>query len=143
MTFAPSNEPTEKTGPYQSTTEFILSHLGKKRYKPTLLFKRGDCVGGHKVNLIDIFPLIISNGWGSPDAKRATKVSKSGILRHYCQLSLPQMQQPQFLLVLCTIWQRMESFTKCVISCRSNFKSSPLADELSLLTQSQVTRAAK
>ena len=58
MTFAPSNEPTEATGPYQSTTEFILSHLGKKGHKPTLLFKRGDCVGGHKVNLIDLFPLI-------------------------------------------------------------------------------------
>ena len=53
------------------------------------------------------------------------------------------MQQPQFLLVLCTMWQRMESFTKCIISCRSNLKSSTLADELSLLTQSQVTRAAK
>ena len=53
------------------------------------------------------------------------------------------MQQPQFLLVLCTMWQKMESFTKCVISCRSNFKSSTLADELSLLTQSEVTRATK
>ena len=30
MTFAPSNEPTQTTGPYQSTTEFILSHLGGK-----------------------------------------------------------------------------------------------------------------
>ena len=41
------------------------------------------------------------------------------------------------------MWQRIESFQKCIISCRSSIKSSTLADELSLLTESQVTRAAK
>ena len=89
----------------------------KKGHKPTILFKRGDCIGGHKVNLIDLFSLIFPYGWGDPDAKRATKVSKSGVLRYYCLISLSQMQQSQFLLVLCTMWQRMESFTKCMISC--------------------------
>ena len=74
MTFAPSNEPTEATGPYRNNTEFILSYLGKKGHKPTPLFKRGDCVGGHKVDLIDLFPLIFPYGWGGPDAKRSTKV---------------------------------------------------------------------
>ena len=143
MTFAPSNEPTQTTGPFQSNKEFILSYLGKNGTKPTLLLKRGDCIGGHKVNLIDLFPLIFPYGWGGPDEKHATKVSKSAVLRHYCRISLPQMQQPQFLLVLCSMWQRMESFTKCTISCRSNFKSSTLADELSLLTQAEVGRAAR
>ena len=36
----------------------------------------------------------------------------------------------------------MESFNKCIISCKFNFKSSTLADEL-LLTQAQVERAAR
>ena len=85
------------------------------------------------MNLIDIFPLIFPYGWGGPDQKRGTKVSKSGVSRHYCLVALPQMQQPQFLLVLCSMWQRLESFTKCIISCKSNFKSSTLADKLSLL----------
>ena len=62
-----------------------------KGHKPTLLFKRGDCVGGHKVNLIDIFPLIFPYGWDGPDVKRATKVFKSGILCHCCRISLRQM----------------------------------------------------
>ncbi len=88
------------------------------------------------MDLIELFPLIFPYGWGGPDAKRSTKVSKSCVLRHYFRIALPQMQQSQFLLVLCTMWKKMESFTKCVISCRSNFKSSILADELSLLTQS-------
>ena len=94
-------------------------------------------------DLIELFPLIFPYGWGGPDAKRSTKVSKSAVLHHYCRIALPQVQHPQFLLVLCTMWQQMESFTKCIISCRSNIKSSTLADELSLLTQSQVTSAAK
>ena len=46
MTYAPSNEPTDTINPYQSTIKIILSHLGKKWLKPTLLFKRGDCIGG-------------------------------------------------------------------------------------------------
>ena len=52
MTFAASNEPTSATGPYQSNKEFILSQLGEKGKEPTLLLKRGDNVGGHKVNLM-------------------------------------------------------------------------------------------
>ena len=141
MTFASSNEPTEETGPYKSNKDFIFSYLAGE--KPTLLFRNGDCVGGHTVNLVDIFPLIFPYGSGGPDEKRTTTVSKSAALRHYVRIALPQMQQPQFLLVLCSMWQRMESFTKCIINCRSKFKDSTLADSLSQLTQNQVQRAAK
>ena len=116
---------------------------GKKGLKPTLLFKRVDCIGGHEMDLIDLFPLIFPYGWGGPNALRSTKVSKGAVLRQYCRIALPQMQQPQFLLVLCTMWQRIEFFQKCIINCRSSIKSSTLADELSLITESQITRAAK
>ena len=77
------------------------------------------------------------------DEKRGIKIGKSALLRHYCRIALPQMQQSQFLLVLCSMWQRLESFTKRIISCKSNFKSSTLADELSLLTQGEIERAAR
>ena len=82
MTFASSNEPTGETGPYQSNTEFILSQLDEKGKEPTLLFEKGDNVRGHKVNLIDLFPLIFPYGWGGPDQIRRTKLSKGGVLRH-------------------------------------------------------------
>ena len=94
------------------------------------------------VNLINLFPLMFPHGWGDPDDKRATKVSKSASFCHYCCISLPQIQQPQFLLVLCSMWQRIEYFIKCIISCRSHFKSSTLADELSMITQAEVGRAS-
>ena len=53
------------------------------------------------------------------------------------------MHQPQFLLVLCSMWQRMESFTKCIINCKSSFKLSTVADYLSVLSQKEVETAAK
>ena len=87
MTFAPRNEPSESTGPCKSEEEFIFSHL--KGQKPTLLFRRGDYIGGHKISLIDLFPLNFPFGWGGPEERRATKISKSAVLQHYCMISLP------------------------------------------------------
>ena len=53
--FAVRKDPSESTGPFQSEKQFILSKL--KGDKPTLLFKNGDYIGGHKVNLVYLFPL--------------------------------------------------------------------------------------
>jgi len=141
MTFSARKDPSENTGPFNSGKELILSYLKGK--KPTLLFRNGDNIGGHEVKLIELFPLIFPFGWGGTDEYRATKVSKSEVLRHYSRIALPQMQQSQFLLVLYSMWQRMESFKKCIVSCKSDFKSSALANALSQLTQNQVEEAAK
>ena len=141
MTYASRNEPSETTGPYKSEEEFIFSHL--KGEKPTLLFRRGDFIGGHNIDLVDLFPLIFPYGWGGLNEKRATKVSRSAMLRHYCKLSLPQMQKPQFLLVICGMWQRLESFRKCIVNCKSRFKSSTVADCLSVLSQKDIENALK
>ena len=93
--------------------------------------------------MIDLFPLTFPYGMGGPDEIRDTSVSPSAVLRHYSRIALPQMQHPQFLLVLCSMWQRMESFKKCIISCKSSFKSSTLAECLSELTKEQVETAAR
>ena len=108
MTFAPRSEPSESTGPFKSEEDFIFHHI--KGQKPTLLFRSGDIVRSHTIDLVDLFPLIFPYGWGGPDERRGTKVGKSAVLKHYSRISLPQMQQSQFLLVLCSMWQRMESF---------------------------------
>lgn len=57
--------------------------------EPTLLLKRGDYIGRHNSNLIDPCPFMFPYGWGGPDQKRATQISKSGVLRHYCRIALP------------------------------------------------------
>ena len=53
------------------------------------------------------------------------------------------MQQSQFLLVLCSMCQRIESFTKYIINCKSRFKSSIVADYLSTHTIQEVEAAAR
>ena len=105
MSFASRNEPTKSTGPFQSEKDFIFSHL--RGQKPTLLFRRGDTVGGHRIKLIDLFPLIFPYGRGGPEERRAIRVSKAAVLQHYSRIALPQMQTSHFLLVLCSMWQRM------------------------------------
>ena len=140
-TFSTRSEPSESTGPCPSEKDFIFSHMKGKN--PTLLFRSGDIVGGHTIDLVDLFPLVFPYGWGSPSERRGTKVGKSAVLRHYCRISLPQMQQSQFLLVLCSMWQRLESFNKCIISCKSSFKSSILANHLLMLSSKEVETAMR
>ena len=41
------------------------------------------------------------------------------------------------------MWQKMESFTKCIINCKSSFKSSTLADKLAEITLGEVETAAR
>ena len=41
------------------------------------------------------------------------------------------------------MWQKFESFTKCIINCKSDFKSSTVAECLSTLTQNEVETAAR
>ena len=53
------------------------------------------------------------------------------------------MQQSQFLLVVCSMWQRMQSFNKCLLSCRSTLNSSNFSDALSQLSVSDVEKAAQ
>ena len=60
MTYAPRNEPSGTSGTYKSEEEFIFSDL--KGENPTLLFRRGDIVGEHTIDLIDLFSLIFQFG---------------------------------------------------------------------------------
>ena len=41
------------------------------------------------------------------------------------------------------MWQKMESFTKCIINCKSSFKSSTLANKLAKITLGEVETAAR
>lgn len=126
MTFASSTEPTETTGAFQNESQFVFSILKGK--KPTLLFRNGDFVNGHKINLIELFPINFPFGWGGPNEIRLTNVSEHEVLCHYSQIALPQMQQSQFLLVVCSMYQRLLSFKKSFVMCRSKMNSITLGD---------------
>ena len=134
--FAAPYEPTETTGAFSDENQFIFSVLKGK--KPTLLFRNGDFVNGHKIKLIELFPLNFPYGWGGPDERRLTHVSEQEVLCHYIQIALPQMQQSQFLLVVCSMYQRLLSFRKSFVMCKSNLDNSTLGEHLASLTEKQI-----
>ena len=45
-----------------------------KGQKPTLLFRSGNIVGNHKIDLLDLFPLIFPYGWGVRMKKEVTEL---------------------------------------------------------------------
>ena len=71
-----------------------------------------------------------------------TKVSDHEVFRHYCQIALPEMQQSQFLLVVCSMYQRLLSFRKSFVLCRSKMNATTLGDHLAVLSHKQVETAA-
>ena len=73
-TYSSRNEPSESTGPFKSEKDFIFSHI--QGQKPTLLFRRGDIVGSHTIDLVDMFPLIFPFGRGGLNERRATNYQR-------------------------------------------------------------------
>ena len=74
LSFSPRNEPSESTGPFKSEKDFIFSHI--KGQKPALVFRSGDIVGGHTIDLIDMFPMIFPFGRGGLYEMRTTKYQR-------------------------------------------------------------------
>ena len=100
----------------------------------------------HNVKLEDIFPIQFPFGLGSlnhNNQKRPTSVSKADILKHYSHLSLPQFQKADFLLVTCAMYQRLQTFKNCIISCKSNLNGETLSDELSKLSEKDMIEATR
>ena len=52
IAYVSATEPTQTTGAYQNESEFVFSILQGK--KPTLLFRNGDFINGHKIKLVDL-----------------------------------------------------------------------------------------
>ena len=76
-------------------------------------------------------------GWGGPGERRNTQVSESETLRHYICISLPQIKESQLLLVLCSMYQKIESVSRCIITYESSMTPSSFGESLSQLTQEQ------
>ena len=81
-----------------------------KRENPTMLFCRGERTLDYLIKLEQLFATKFPFGRGGLNEKRATKVSKSECLRHYIRIALPNFQTADFLLVICSLYQRLESF---------------------------------
>ena len=141
FSYAPSDEPTQDTGCFKNESDFITSEI--KGRKPTLLFSKGNRIMDHLLKLEEVFATKFPFGRGGLDEKRDTKVSKESCLKHYSRIALPNFQTADFLLVVCSLYQRMLSFRNCIISCRSPLSSKNLGERLSVVTLDDVEKASK
>ena len=141
--FAPRTQSTENTGPYSNESDFLVSKLKDKDIDFTLLFKYGTRIQSHLTKLQDMFPVQFPFGRGAVDEIRAVNISKKELFRYYTSLSLPQMMRADFILVICSIYQSLECYSRAIINCRSPFNSSTVGDEVSKLSLEQLTQATK
>ena len=141
--FASRNQPTNNTGPFSNEEDFIFSKLLNKNIDFTLLFKYGSRVPSHLMKIQDLFPIQFPFGRGGLDEKRMNAVSKQECLRHYSELSLSQFMRADFILIICAMYQCLESFTNCIITCRSSLDSTLLGNAMSTLTLEDLKAATK
>ena len=108
-----------------------------------MLFRRGERTLDHLIKLEQLFATKFPFGRGGLNEKRATKVSKSECLRHYIRIALPNFQAADFLLVICSLYQRLQSFQRCILSCNSLHDPKTLGEKLSQVTGKDIETAAK
>jgi len=86
---------------------------------PTILFHGGEFASLAETKIQDIFPVSFPFGTGGMNEKRKNGVSQLECLKHYMRLSLPQTHRPDFILVVCSIYHCIKSFTSGFIMYQS------------------------
>ena len=70
-------------------------------------------------------------------------VSELECLKHCAELLLSQFMRADFILIICAMYQCLESFTNCIITCRSSLDSTSLGNAMSTLTLDDLKAATK
>jgi hypothetical protein len=135
--FFPSvGDPEDESGTFSSNDAFASALI--KGETPTMLFHPDELVVDRDLDLSKIFPVQFPFGVGSPLCSRMNKISHEECLRHYLQLSLPQFHQPDFVLVVSHMLNRIHSFRYASLRCRANAGDERLAEKISSLTESNL-----
>ena len=74
---------------------------------------------------------------------RRNQISAKECLKHVLNLSLSQMQRPDFVFVVASMYNRIVSFESGFIQCKTSFKDDPLALGICSLTSEDIADAAK
>ena len=139
--FPSAHQPNEAHGSYSSQESFVKAMLDGTA--PTLLFHGGEFANERDVPITDMFPMQFPFGLGGVHINRRNSVSIKECLKHYFWLSLPQMQRPDFILVVASMFNRILSFETGFICCQSKYNGEPLALGVCELTSQDIADAAK
>ena len=139
--FPSAFEPNESTGAFGSEESFIKAMF--EGSTPTLLVHGGNYVNDRDVPITDMFPIQFPFGEGGTNVKRRNPVSVKECLRHYFCLKLDQMHRPDFVLVVTSMYNRIQAFDTGFVMCKMNLNGRSWGEDMSCLTAKEITVAAK
>ena len=139
--FPSACEPNENTGTFGSEESFIKAMF--EGSTPALLVHGGKYVSDRDVPVTDMFPIQFPFGQGGTHLKRRNPVSVKECLRHYFCVALNQMQCPNFVLVVTSMYNRIQAFDTGFVMCKMNMNGRSWGEDISCLTSSQIAAAAK
>ena len=139
--FPDANEPTPETGAYQDQGAFATAML--QGTTPTLLFHGGEFAKDREVLIQQLCPVQFPFYIRGIRDRRKKKVSQMECLEYYMRLALPQMHRPIFVFLVCSMYQRLKSFSTAFVRCKSSFHGQTLAEHVSKLTVDDVELASK
>ncbi len=139
--FPDAFEPNSETGTFSNQHSFATVMLNGTA--PTILFHGGEFASLAETKIQDIFPVSFPFGTGGMNEKRKNGVSQLECLKHYMRLSLPQTHRPDFILVVCSIYHCIKSFTSGFIMYQSMLQGKTLAEQVANITADDVAAASK
>lgn len=140
--FSSASAPTvTSTGTFDSSGEFAMAMLNNTT--PTALVYGGHYANQREILLQDLMVVQFPFGRGGPKDTRPTHVSMEAALSHYLRLSLSQFMRGDFILVVCHMMTRLQSFASGIVKAKSTFKGVNLAERVSTLTPEDIKKAAQ
>ena len=129
--FTSNHDPDNDTSVHETNHNLVMAML--KNTMPTLLVHGGDYANLKELLLENVCAVQFPFGLGGPKMHRRNRISPSEIYKHYCNISLSQFQRGDFLLILKHMHNRILSFQKALIKCKSKSFGRSLSERVSEL----------
>ncbi|MFM7984653.1 MAG: hypothetical protein ACKPKO_35550, partial [Candidatus Fonsibacter sp.] len=91
--------------------------------------------------LSQLLPVAFPFGTGDVDCKRSPAVNEIECLQHYLQLSLPQFQEGQTVLIIHHVYQRRKSFLTGITKCNISSNGNTIANQIAAVTIEELDEA--
>jgi hypothetical protein len=139
--FPSTGEPNTNTGVYDTESAFASAIF--REQTPTMIFYPGEFNSQREIEIQKICPIQFPFGFGGVTDARPNPVSKLEALRHYTNISLPQLQKSDFLLIVSHMYHRLLSSSTAFARCKLNRNGLTTAEHMSQLTAEELENAAR
>ena len=87
--------------------------------KPTLLAVGGDYANMKELRVEDVLPFAFPYGMGGPGGRRRNPISVECTFQRIFRTAMPQLMEPEPVLVMGHMYNRQVSYRSGIITCRS------------------------